>query len=106
MDTAQRLRERLGNLTGKVSIETKEFPERCSDVAITYELAIRNSKDFRAEHLLDLDRRIAAETNSPISYNIGRRIAFFRHRAAHGNSIAVESDGNFLQPIDDRVGDD
>jgi hypothetical protein len=70
-------------------------PERCNDVAITYELAIRNSKDPRAEHLLDLDRRIAADTGDINPYNIGRRISLLRHRAAHGNSIGVESDGIF-----------
>jgi hypothetical protein len=69
-------------------------PERCSDIAITDELAIRNSKDPRAGRLLDLDRRIADEIGDP-TYNIGQRIAFLRHQAAHGNTIAVESDGIF-----------
>ena len=64
-------------------------------MAITYELAIQNSKDPRAEHLLDLDRRIAAETGNTNPYNIGRRISLLRHRAAPGNSIGVESDGIF-----------
>ena len=79
--------------TRKTSSEKR--PETCNEVAIAYELAIRNSKDPRSEHLLDLDGRIAAETGATGPYNIGQRISFLRHRAAHGNSIGVESDGIF-----------
>jgi len=46
-------------------------------------------------HLRELDAKIAAETKDPSTFNIGRRIAYLRHRAAHGHSIGVESDGLF-----------
>lgn len=84
----------LAILPERYKRKLKNRPERCNDVAITYELAIQNSKDPRAEHLQGLDRRIA-ETGDTNPYNIGRRISLLWHRAAHGNSIGVESDGIF-----------
>jgi hypothetical protein len=71
--------------------------ERLSDVEIAYELAASedNQSDTRAEHLRDLEAKIASETGGAISQNLGQRIAQLRHRVAHGNPIGADSECRF-----------
>jgi hypothetical protein len=88
-------------IAGQRSATLSETPgrakKRLSDVETTYELAVsrENQSDPRAEHLRDLEAKIASETESAPHQNLGQRIAQFRHRAAHGNPIGVDSEGRF-----------
>jgi hypothetical protein len=70
---------------------------RLSDVEIAYELAVAkdNQSDPRAEHLRDLESKIASETPAPVTQNPGQRIAQSRHSVAHGNPIGADSEGRF-----------
>jgi|GraSoi_2013_60cm_1033757.scaffolds.fasta_scaffold00674_3 hypothetical protein len=71
--------------------------ERLSDVLIAYELAVSrdNQSDPRAEHLRDLESKIASETARGVTQNLGQRIAQMRHSVAHGNPIGADSEGRF-----------
>jgi len=71
--------------------------KRLSDVEITYELAASkdNQSDPRAEHLRDLEAKIANETGGAVTQNLGERIAQLRHRVAHGNPIGADSESRF-----------
>jgi hypothetical protein len=73
------------------------FKKQLSNVEITYELAVskHNQSDPRAEHLRDLEVKIASETGGAVTQNIGQRIAQLRHSVAHGNPIGADSEGRF-----------
>jgi hypothetical protein len=70
---------------------------RLSDVEIAYELATSkdNRSDPRAEHLRDLESKIASETRGAVTQNLGQRIAQLRHSVAHGNPTGADSEGRF-----------
>jgi hypothetical protein len=81
---------------------TKMFPndkrfkrDRISSVAAAYDLAILNGKDPRAEHLRDLDKRIAAELPSESDRNLGQRLEYQRHDTAHGITWGTGSEAYF-----------
>jgi hypothetical protein len=73
------------------------FRKQLSNVEIAYELAVseHNQSDPRAEHLRDLEVKIASETGAAVTQNIGQRIAQLRHSVAHGNPIGADSEGRF-----------
>ena len=80
----------------------KKFPDDerfnkkwINKVSVAYDLAIRNDKDPRAEHLRDLDKRIAAEVQSEPYCNLGQRIEDLRDPTAHGNTWGTGSEAYF-----------
>jgi hypothetical protein len=86
-----------GQRSAALAANPNRARNRLSDVEITYEIAASkgNQSDPRAEHLRDLEARIASETGGAVTQNLGQRIAQLRHRVAHGNPIGVESDAYF-----------
>ena len=80
----------------------KRFPDdkrfrkdQINSVAAAYDLAILNENDLRAEHLRDLDKRIAAELPSNQFGNLGERIEHLRHDIAHGNTWVTGCEAYF-----------